>query len=162
MTGPHLCKCQRQVPAAVQTATVISDPRSECFRHRHCHWAVSKHRSLPIPSRELVQLGTAKGPMTWSQLPWENAVCLRLLPPQALPTLPNCVCCFPPSPGVSEQVSPNQPQPLLLPLLSGQGTDNGGRPTNSRTNRTWTKAKLSTRSCVTKQDEGNLLMQWQE
>lgn len=100
----HKVTDDRTTPPQVPEA-VISDPRGECFSHCHCHWAVSKHRSLPTLSREPVQLGTAKGthdleptPLGECSLPQAVATSYRPLPPQALPTLPSCVCSFPPSP----------------------------------------------------------------
>ena len=122
MTGPQLRKCQRQVPEAVQSTTAVSDPRGECFSH--CHWP---------PSSEQAQItahtfqGTCAAwhcqgtcdleptPLGECNLPLAVATSYRPLPPQALPTFPNCVCHFPPPPGLSKWVSPDQPQPLLLP-----------------------------------------------
>ena len=84
-------------------------------------------RPLPIPSWEHMQLHSAKGPETESQLPWgvhdppqTTAAFLRPQPLQALPAHANRVCGSLCLPSPAEQGSPNQP--LLSPRLVWAGS----------------------------------------
>ena len=62
--GHHPCEPQLlpRIPEAGATAAAAA-----------AESPVSKCRSQPTPSREPVLPTTAKGPMIWGQLPWENA-----------------------------------------------------------------------------------------
>ena len=120
MAGHRLCELQRQARAAA----VISDPRGRRdAANAATKGPVSKRRSLLTPSREPVQPATAEGPVTWAKFPRRmrcapQAVATSCWPllPQALPHIPIVTAVSLPLPGLSEQVSPNQP--LLSPLLA--------------------------------------------
>ena len=109
--------------ARAQATAAILDPRG-CSR---CHQGSRvQGRSLPTPFQQPVQPATARVPRSGANFPRRThgppqapATSRRPLPPQALPAHPNCDCHTPPSPGLNEQVSPNQL--MLSPPLAWVG-----------------------------------------
>ena len=67
-TGPRLCECHSWVKLVV-----VCHLRGGPDGHQSSHQVMNRHRLLPTPSWEPVQLGSSWGPTTWGHFLWESA-----------------------------------------------------------------------------------------
>ena len=129
-------------------------------RSHSYHQAVSRHKSLPTPSREPEQLDSAEGPTTQGQLPWGSTQpasdCSKFSKDSAPADTPQIhQLCLPYLSLSLAQLSKWASISCYFhPLLSGQRTDRRGRPTSR--GRVKTKADQQW-GCVSREEGISLL-----
>lgn len=130
-------------------------------RGHSCGQAVNGHGSLPIPSWEPVQLGSAKGPTTWDQLLWgsirpllDSGDFLQVLATRSPPHTPQLWLLY-------TSPLPAQLRKWALKAFTFTPSCLGREktPECSLKAEIGTKQKLSSRDSVTKEEKRNSLLQ---
>jgi len=126
-----------------------------------CHQAMSRYRLLTTCTLGTYASWLCQGTQDLEQIPWESVwsppqtatVSCRPWPQEALPTHPICGFQNPPSLTLLSKCTLISHH--FCRLMSRQWADTGGCPTSD----VGPKTKWNTRNCVSKEEEGNILLQ---